>query len=338
VEFTLSDGNRLAKSGGSFPYTKELAPGEEVSFEIACTGQGESSGEDDVVVTGIFTESETGETLAAEDRLTVVRVDFMPELQAPENHCIRRHKVGVREKINCGCQPYLQDVEWRNVGNGSFSGSEYICSLDVDENPIEVCYKNVEYTPLISVVAPNGIEAVSVGWKDYGVPTNHAGGIGMMFDLRALPLDVCFSEIAIEEVPCDIGIREGYFSNPVFSYLQSHTYDNGAGRWSTIDDCNLLVLRDEAAISSKIPRITPDGSLINDENFGWSNGKITWNIPCGWGERDSVKGTPPHSSFAEDTKSVMEITVSGRSSVRKFNHKVERDINGDIFLDSRKVK
>ena len=76
VEFTLSDGNRLAKSGGSFPYTKELAPGEEVSFEIACTGQGESGGEDDIVVTGTFTENETGETLAAEDRLTVVRVDF----------------------------------------------------------------------------------------------------------------------------------------------------------------------------------------------------------------------------------------------------------------------
>jgi hypothetical protein len=76
VEFTLSDGNRLAKSGGSFPYTKELAPGEEVSFTIACTGQGESSGEDDIVVNGTFTENETGETLAAEDRLTVVRVDF----------------------------------------------------------------------------------------------------------------------------------------------------------------------------------------------------------------------------------------------------------------------
>ena len=82
--FTLSDGNRLAKSGGSFPYTKELVQGEEMSFEIACTGQGESGGEDDIVVTGTF----------------------------------------------------LQDVEWRNVGNGHFSSSEeYICSLDADENP-----------------------------------------------------------------------------------------------------------------------------------------------------------------------------------------------------------
>ena len=339
VEFTLSDGNRLVKSGGSLPYTRELAPGEEVSFEITCTGQGESSGEDDIVVNGTFTENETGEKLAAEDRLTVVRVDFIPAMRAPENECLRRHKVGVREKIIYACQPNLQNVEWRNVGKGRFSGSEeYICSLDADENPIAVHYKNVEYMPSISVVAPNRIEAARVEWEEYGVLTNQAGGIGMIFDLRVLPLDVCFSEIAIEEVPCDIGIREGYFSHPVFSYLQSHTYDNGAGRWSTINDYNVLELRDEAAISSKIPRITPDGSLTNDENFGWSDGKITWNIPCGWGERDSVKGTPPHSSFAEDTKSVMEITVSGRSSVRKFNHKVERDINGDIYLDSRKVK
>ena len=338
VEFTLADGNRLAKSGGSFPYTKELAPSEEVSFEIACTGQTESSSEDDIVVTGIFTENETGEMLAAEDRLTIVRVEFLPKVLAPNNPCIRRHKYGVRESVGCYCQPNLQNIQWRNVGSGNFKGSEYVCSLDADERPIEVRYKNAEYIPLISVVTPNGIEAVSVDWKEYGVPTNHAGGIGMMFDLRVLPLDVCFSEIAIEEVPCDIGIREGYFSNPVFSYLQSHTYDNGAGRWSTIDDYNLLELRDEAAISSKIPRITPDGSLTNDENFGWSNGKITWNIPCGWGERDSVKGTLPHSIFAKDTKSEMEITVIGRSSVRKFNHKVERDINGDIFWDSRKVK
>ena len=106
VEFTLSDGSRLAKSGGSFPYTKELAPGEEMSFEIACTGQGESGGEDDIVVTGTF----------------------------------------------------LQDVEWRNVGNGHFSSSEeYICSLDADENPIEVRYRNRGHpTNPFSAMSPHG--------------------------------------------------------------------------------------------------------------------------------------------------------------------------------------
>ena len=45
VEFVLADGNRLVKGGGSLPYTRELAPGEEVRFDIVCTGQGESCGE-----------------------------------------------------------------------------------------------------------------------------------------------------------------------------------------------------------------------------------------------------------------------------------------------------
>ena len=152
VEFTLDDGNRLAKSGGSLPY-----------------------------------------------------------------------KYGARESIGCYCQPNLQNIQWRNVGSGNFKGSEYVCSLDADERPIEVRCKNAEYVPLISVVTPNGIEAVSVDCVTYGVPTNYAGGIGMEFKLRLNPLDVCFSGTAVEEVPCDIGLREGYFAMPIFAELQSHT-------------------------------------------------------------------------------------------------------------------
>ena len=282
VEFTLSDGNRLAKSGGSLPYTRELAPGEEVSFEIACTGQTESSSEDDIVVTGIFTENETGETLAAEDRLTIVRVEFLPKVLAPNNPCIRRHKYGVRESVGCYCQPNLQNIQWRNVGSGNFKGSEYVCSLDADERPIEVRYKNAEYIPLISVVTPNGIEAVSVDCVTYGVPTNYAGGIGMEFKLRLNPLDVCFSGISVEEVPCDIGLREGYFAMPIFAELQSHTRNNGAGVWCEIDIDNIVLGGDIAAIESLLPRVTPDGILTNDLHFGWMDGRIEWEIPLGW--------------------------------------------------------
>ena len=72
-----------------------------ISFDIECTGHGESASEDDIVVNATFTENETGEILATENRMTVVRVDFMPELQAEKNHCIKRHKVGVQEKIKC---------------------------------------------------------------------------------------------------------------------------------------------------------------------------------------------------------------------------------------------
>jgi hypothetical protein len=338
VEFTLSDGNRLAKSGGSFPYTKELAPGEEVSFEVACTGQGESSGEDDIVVNGTFTENETGETLAAEDRLTVVRVDFIPQWQASENSCMRRHKVGVREPINCGCMPNLQNVEWINSGNGIFDESQYICSLDLEDNPIKVSYKGVDYTPSILVIAPNGIEAARVTHKEYGVLTNYAGGIGMEFELRVKPLDVCFSGIVVEEVPCDIGSREGYFAYPMFAYLQSHTFDNGAGRWSTVQMNNILKFTDEAAIESSIPRITPDGILTDNISFGWIDGRVDWDIPMGWGEEKSVIGDNPYKKFAEDTKAEMRIFSSGQSGVRKFQHQVTRYIDGRIFLDMKEIE
>ena len=338
VEFVLADGNRLVKGGGSLPYTRELAPGDEVRFDIVCTGQGESSGEDDVVVNGIFTENETGEVLAAEDRLTVVRVDFIPELQAPENHCIRRHKVGVREKIGYECIPNLHAVEWINTGNGRFADAEYICSLDSEENPIKVRYKDVDYMPSISVVAPNGIEAASVWHKTYGASTNQAGEIGMRFELRVRPLDVCFSGIAVEEVPCDIGSREGYFAYPIFAYLQSHTFDNGAGRWSKVRPTNILEYIDEASIESLIPRITPDGILTNDLSFGWIDGRVEWDIPMGWGEENSVIGDNPYKKFAEDTKAEMRIFSSGQSGVRKFQHQVTRYIDGRIFLDMKEIK
>jgi hypothetical protein len=187
------------------------------------------------------------------------------------------------------------------------------------------------------VGAPNGIEAARVVCKTYGVHTNHAGGVGMKFELRVKPLDVCFSGIAVEEVPCDIGIREGYFAYPMFANLQSHTFNNGAGRWSKVQIDNILELTDEAAIESLIPRITPDGILTNDTSFGWIDGRIVWNIPMGWGEKNSVIGDNPYKKFAEDTKAEMRIFSSGQSGVRKFQHQVTRYIDGRIFLDMREV-
>jgi hypothetical protein len=337
VYVSLTDGNRLVKRGGSLPYTRYLDPGESVKFEIVCTGQGESSSEDDIVVSATFTENETDEVQTTEDKLTVVRVDFMPVLEAPTNPCIRRHKFGVREEISCACQPKLQGVEWRNVGNGMFDGAQYICSLDVDERPIEVRYKDAEYTPLISVVTPIDIMVKKVEHKTFGVPINHAGGIGMKFELLLKPLDVCFSGIAVEEVPSDKGSREGYFAMPIFAELQSHTKNNGAGVWCKVGGDNDFAT-DVAAITNAIPRITPDGVLTDNVNFGWVFGRVLWDIPMGWGEYESSEHDEPYGIFDNSKKSEMMIYNTGRSEVRKFGHHVTRDINGDIYLDNRKVE
>ena len=160
----------------------------------------------------------------------------------------------------------------------------------------------------------------------------------MKFELRVKPLDVCFSGIAVEEVPCDIGIREGYFSYPFFSNLQSHTRDNGAGKWSKVDIDNILFVVDEAAIKSLLPRITSDGILTNDTSFGWMDGLVQWNIPLGWGEENSSGTLGPYKNFAEDTKAEMRLFSDGQSGVRKFQHQVTRYVDGRIFLDMKEIK
>jgi hypothetical protein len=77
--------------------------------------------------------------------------------------------------------------------------------------------------------------------------------------------------------------------------------------------------------------------LTNDTSFGWIDGRIVWNIPMGWGEKNSVIGDNPYKKFAEDTKAEMRIFSSGQSGVRKFQHQVTRYIDGRIFLDMREV-
>jgi hypothetical protein len=160
----------------------------------------------------------------------------------------------------------------------------------------------------------------------------------MEFKLRLNPLDVCFSGIAVEEVPCDIGLREGYFAMPIFAELQSHTRNNGAGGWCEIDIDNIVLGGDIAAIESLLPRITPDGTLTNDMHFGWMDGRIEWDIPLGWGEQNSSGTAEPFKNFADGKKAEMRLFEDGRSGVRKFQHQIMRYINGDIYLDMRKVE
>ena len=333
VEFTLSDGNRLAKSGGSFPYTKELAPGEEMSFEIACTGQGESSGEDDIVVTGIFTENETGETLAAEDRLTIVRVEFSPEKKAPNNSCFNRHKVGVREVIDCIQSPSSPSVQWsaENVSRMRTT-AKVQCPLFAAEKPIIAKCKNAEYRPLISVVEPNGIEARDVQYWKGNVPTNCAGGIGLKMKLYVKPLDVSFAKIAVEEVPSTEGTHSGYFALPQFSGEWCHSRENGAGYWINVNEDNLFG-DDEAYISNELYRVNDSGLFVEDENYGWWYGDLSWEVPFGWNEKNTDGYTTEVKRFAEDTLQEMVIFPSGLSGVRKFSNMATRYIDGRIFLN-----
>ena len=60
----------------------------------------------------------------------------------------------------------------------------------------------------------------------------------MIMNIYILPLAVSFREIAVEEVPCDIGVSTGYFSFPAMAGVSSHTTQNGAGTWCNVDEDN----------------------------------------------------------------------------------------------------
>ena len=70
------------------------------------------------------------------------------------------------------------------------------------------------------------------------VHIGEAGGIGMELYQYVTPMDVSFSEIAVQEVPCFTYEVEGYFTNSYFNGAFAHTggwWGAGAGRWSNVN-------------------------------------------------------------------------------------------------------
>ena len=215
--------------------------------------------------------------------------------------------------------------------------SQFKCPLFAIENPLAVKCKGAEYIPAISVVAPSGIETRKVNYWEGNVPTNRAGGIGLTIDLHITPLDVSFEGIAVEEVPCTEGTHSGYFSFPRFSGEWCHSRDNGAGKWIKVSEENLFG-QDFACLSNEMFRVTEDGIFVEDESGSWIDGKLIWQVPFGWNELGTEKGTPEFARFAEDTKQTMVIFPNEHCGVEKFGNRASRYIDGRIYLNGRQVK
>ena len=339
IEIRGADG--LVQYGGSpLPFECDLEPGEEVTFKNTYRAVRPSGGEDAIVVTATFTENETDWSQTTIDKATAIRLEFDAVAEAPTNKSPGRRKLGVRERLNCFQYPSSPSVEWVTLGGGSMSagGHQFQCPLRAATNPLIARCQGVEYAPFLHVVEPEGIEVRNVTPVTYGVATNHAGGIGMRFELFLKPFDVSFSEIAVEEIPCERGERTGYFNRPEFVSLQSHTTLNGAGRWMNVSEEDNGYGLDYAEIDSEIPRVKPSGEFTSELQYGWTDGTVLWPIPSGWGEKDRVKGDVPEAEIQESVTSLMTIQTSGRSGIRKFRHQVTRDIDGTIFLDGVQAK
>ena len=336
VQIGISGGDNLIQyTGQALPYSRVVAPNEQIKFANRYKATVESTSEDDIEVTATFVENETGWVSESEAKATAVRVEVWPSLHALQNDCHYRRKVGVGEVINCKARPNVVGFHWQGGGgtvNGSGVDCQYVCPLYAESNQLKIMGGGCEYTPRTSVVEPIGVLASEIGFQNYVTQPGHAGGITLTMSLQALPLDVNFSGIMIEEIPDAEASREGYFADTYFMGEWYHGQGQGAGDWRNVMGDNVF-LHDEAGFRVELPQLDARGFVSLGGTNGWITGGMSWSVPCGWGSLGMEEGDDPIGSFATGALQEFEIESSGNCEVRKHANVVRREITGRVILN-----
>ena len=327
------------------PSSMTLGPYEGYYASFICEGAAASGSADDVSISGTFTENGTGEQVSADDSLTVVRVEFKPIVTAPNNDCIHRHDFGVCEYVEHLQYPSAPAVSWNPIAGSEvvYAGSPHFqCPLWGVDNPLRADVGTVHYTPKIQVVEPKWISSKAeerpVVYPDV-VQKGEAGCIGMRLHLYVEPIDVSFSEISVEEVPCLTYEANGYFANPYYNGAFGHTRLAGAGRWiRVLTDGNELDCVDIAAYKDKIPWLTPNGTVTTNAAYAWTDGEVYIDNPFGWNVAETKGDTLPYKEFGHDIRDTIRIDGQGRVGVFKLDNWVERKTNDVIRLYGPKSK
>ena len=339
VRFEIAGEDKLSHvSGISLPFESDVSPGGKIDFTILYNGRQASYSANDIIVTSKFTENVAGATQEVSTAtLTSVQVWFLTLSEAPLNKKHSRHNYGVREKVECFHQPYLPAFSWVPLNGGTMiNASLYRCPLDATASPLIVRVgSDVEYPPSMRVFAPGNIEIRNARPATKGFAPGHAGGIGMIMDIYILPMFVSFSEIAVEEVPCDVGVPTGYFSFPAMAGAASHTVDNGAGTWINVDEHNYMG-EDRPGIHRELSPMTPNGTLTNDVSVGWLEGTLYWPTPFGWNVKDTTGNHAEHGRFATWAAHETWINPDGSCGVRKFqSYDASRDIGTNVWFNGQ---
>ena len=342
--FTLSTANLgklspVACGPMVLPPSMTLGPYEGYCASFICEGAAASGSADDVSISGTFTENGTGEQVSADDSLTVVRVEFKPIVTAPNNDCIHRHDFGVCEYVEHLQYPSAPAVSWNPIAGSEvvYAGSPHFqCPLYGCENPLRADVGTVHYTPKIQVVEPKWISSKAeerpVVYPDV-VQKGEAGCIGMRLHLYVEPIDVSFSEISVEEVPCLTYEANGYFANPYYNGAFGHTRLAGAGRWiRVLTDGNELDCVDIAAYKDKIPWLTPNGTVTTNAAYAWTDGEVYIDNPFGWNVAGTKGDILPYKEFGHDIQNTIRIDGQGRVGVFKLDNWVSRTTNDVVRL------
>ena len=337
--FTLTPRNlgKLAPEGGtgplSLPSGGTLAPGETYSATFECSGVEASGAEGDVAVSASFTGAGTGETQGDEAKLTVVQLEFEPVTTLGS---VNRHFVGIREESIIRWTPGTMKMSFTPPDDGYLSTHSgyalYQAPLERSESGISIRCNDTSFILDVSVVEP--AEVIACGrpiQNTFGLGHNVAGGIGMGLELYVMPTNVAFSGIAVQEVPTDYRDPRGYFANPYFGNVWSHTVERHAGEWHNIAVSNFF-MADNADMGEMLPRMKPDGTITDDLRYGWMNGTMNWKIPVGWNERNSAKGETVVKSFQTYWQQ-FAINAQGTLRIAKLGNWIQRGTNNIVQVN-----
>ena len=332
---------KLSAVGGGaidLPAITNIVPYE--SFFSTCVYEAAdvSGSMNDIKVLGTFTETETGMSSDSNGSLTAVKLEFTPDYSI--DNCPHRHRVGIRETAKCSWMPTAATVTCEAGMGGSTDLRNgmwhYIAPLMAGASPYltAVC-QGVKYPLALDVVEPQAVVAKSADAFDYGVPTNVAGGAGMDLELVILPTNVSFIGIAVQEVPSDYKDPQGYFSNPYFDFMWSHTTNRGAGVWHNIHAHNYF-MNDYAEMGDRLPGMTTSGEITDDDTYGWIAGTMNWFIPVGWNETGSCETDTPVKEFCLYWQR-FRMASDGTLEVEKLENVVQRKTNTVVRLNGNIV-
>ena len=310
--FMLYDGGRLLKkSGSNLPRSGTVAAREMFRIKIKYEAHGESAGVNDISAVGTFTENGGGTSLFSEATLTAVRVEVRPAVERTgyEN----RHRMGVRESFQVITHP--SDIQssiqcaqdWLPAGANEVA---YLCPIRAASNGISMNIDGVPYTPSLSVIEPTGIICTN------GYDVCAAGYTAMRLDTYVIPLDVCFSGLAVMEVPTTTVGPSGYFTNETFSSVWYHTKYRGAGEWHNIHHDNFF-FEDTASFAEDCP--APH-----------CNGTIDWEIVLGWSERNPDETTPYIATIPTRYHQIFTIDEHGDLRIDKFGQWIKQFASGGV--------
>lgn len=320
----LSGMDALRLVSGTPPSGRTLAPGEYVEFEAEYEGERASSQENGTVAKVSFTENETNITFDDEDKMTVVKVEVSPVNQFPSGYP-NRHIFGVCEKFECQIIPDvsymlwndIEDVVWDEKRDNYRSGfmPMYSCVRN-----LTLGYARVSFDAHLTCVTPSGIDATLFSISSVSGSKNMAGDIGMLLKFSLLPSNVSFAGLRVSEDPSSHGVHTGYFSDSLWSDKWSHTSENGAGTWHTVD--------------SKSNYYATDRAYIGGCPGPWSSGTLSWEIPNVWLPPIGRGGeNVPFKTTFKVVWQTMSITPDGTVSISKHGHTVSRSTNDVITIN-----